>query len=232
MSAYDPKRTFGPDLKSRSAVVSGHGLMCYPFGRTHRRRPRGDLDSERFRPDPRTCWPAHGRLSLTPTGPALRRRWSLTGGAYPRGGSCDVQHEAPRVHHAARRRGGGVAARGARATAGDPRNRISQHQIGRYGCTIPSLVPSGVERSRLRRRSKPLRSSIAMRKVTSIDCLPWRPIWFVVRSPSLSRPAALRRHWRPRQRPPRSRLSSPQVTTRSKRALFTASIAQKAISPE
>ena len=34
------------------------------------------------------------------------------------GGSPHVRHEATRVHHAARRRGGGVAARGARAAAG------------------------------------------------------------------------------------------------------------------
>ena len=33
----------------------------------------------------------------------------------------------PRVHHAARRRGGGVAARGARAAAGDAGDWISGH---------------------------------------------------------------------------------------------------------
>ena len=36
---------------------------------------------------------------------------------------------APRVHHAARRRGGGVAARGARAAAGDAGDRVPQRHI-------------------------------------------------------------------------------------------------------
>ena len=35
-------------------------------------------------------------------------------------------HEAARVHHAARRRGGGVAACGARAAAGDAGDRVSR----------------------------------------------------------------------------------------------------------
>ena len=34
-----------------------------------------------------------------------------------------------RVHHAARRRGGGVAARGARAAAGDAGDRVSRRRI-------------------------------------------------------------------------------------------------------
>ena len=46
-------------------------------------------------------------------------------------GACDETHvptaTAARVHHAARRRGGGVAARGARAAAGDAGDRISRH---------------------------------------------------------------------------------------------------------
>jgi hypothetical protein len=33
------------------------------------------------RSDPRTCWPARGRLSVGPTGPAVDRRGPLLGGA-------------------------------------------------------------------------------------------------------------------------------------------------------
>ena len=36
---------------------------------------------------------------------------------------------AARVHHAARRRGGGVAARGARAAAGDAGDRVPQQLV-------------------------------------------------------------------------------------------------------
>jgi hypothetical protein len=42
------------------------------------------------------------------------------------GGSPHARHETPRVHHAARRRGGGVAARGACATAADAADWFSQ----------------------------------------------------------------------------------------------------------
>ena len=38
---------------------------------------------------------------------------------------------AARVHHAARRRGGGVAARGARAAAGDAGDRVPQQRLAR-----------------------------------------------------------------------------------------------------
>ena len=51
-------------------------------------------------------------------------------------GACDETHvptaTAPRVHHAARRRGGGVATRGARAAGGGP-------VIGFLGAELPQL---------------------------------------------------------------------------------------------
>src|SRR5262249_50621529 len=47
----------------------------------------------------------------------------------PTRSSNDREDEAPRVHHAARRRGGSVAARGARAAAGDAGDWVTQRQI-------------------------------------------------------------------------------------------------------
>src|SRR5262245_47493869 len=41
----------------------------------------------------------------------------------------EVQNEAARIHHPARRRGGDVAARGARAAAGDAGPRVSERQV-------------------------------------------------------------------------------------------------------
>ena len=55
---------------------------------------------------------------------------------------------APRVHHAARRRGSGVAARGARAAAGDAGDRVSQQPTARRGPEPSAGVSPGPERSR------------------------------------------------------------------------------------
>ena len=57
-----------------------------------------------------------------------------------------------RVHHAARRRGGGVAARGARAAGGDAGDRISPRCIVRGGRVVAGGTPPGLEGNRLRRR--------------------------------------------------------------------------------
>jgi hypothetical protein len=70
------------------------------------RPPRGTgtccPDSERFRLSHRTRRPVCGRLTMRQT---------------DSGGEAGVRRSAPRVHHASRRRGGGVAVRGA-CTAG------------------------------------------------------------------------------------------------------------------
>src|SRR6266516_8217776 len=62
--------------------------------------------------------------------PAARRRadhavrsWALAGAG---GRTARVRHETPRLIRAPRRRGGRMAARGARAAAGDAAGRISQ----------------------------------------------------------------------------------------------------------
>ena len=52
---------------------------------------------------------------------------------------------AARVHHAARRRGGRVAARGARAAAGDAGDRVSQYaDVGLTPCTLSSAFRQGL----------------------------------------------------------------------------------------
>src|SRR5262249_48605617 len=60
-----PKPSFWAGIPQRSADIIG----------TTYTPPSSNPEPERFRSDLRTCWPAHGRLSVTPTGPALRPRW-------------------------------------------------------------------------------------------------------------------------------------------------------------
>src|SRR5262249_3799512 len=66
------------------------------------------------------------RLVPLPTRGRSRMRESRTYGSGR--GACDETHvptaTAPRVHHAAGQRGGGLAARGARAAVGDARDRV------------------------------------------------------------------------------------------------------------
>ena len=49
--------------------------------------------------------------------------------------------ETTRVYHAARRHGGGVAARGTRAAAADAGNRIPQQLGARRSCTLFDRIP-------------------------------------------------------------------------------------------
>src|SRR5215510_10988547 len=86
-------------------------------------------DSEHFRCSPRTCRPLRDTLGAL--------RWHKAGGeARPH-----VRHETSRVHHAARRRGGGVAARGARAAArAEAADRLSQ--VDRIGSVAGILRES------------------------------------------------------------------------------------------
>jgi ABC transporter substrate binding protein len=72
------------------------------------------------------AWPFTGILQLS-WPPVIRRR-KMTEWVAP---CCRQSHETPRVHHAARRLGCGVAARGAGAAAGDGGDRIPQHQDAR-----------------------------------------------------------------------------------------------------
>src|SRR5258706_10088048 len=66
-------------IPSRSFYArSSHVLSFRSKAQRVRERP---IDSERFRSDPRTCWPARGRLSVGPTGPTVDRRGPLLGGA-------------------------------------------------------------------------------------------------------------------------------------------------------
>src|SRR5262245_34619074 len=72
----------------------------------------------------------------------------------PTRSSNDREDEATRVHHASRWRSGSVAARGARAAAGDAGDRVSQRRVGRWVRDLCACIPPGLERHRLRRRRK------------------------------------------------------------------------------
>src|SRR5262245_34154074 len=63
--------------------------------------------------------------------------------------SNPVSKEAPRVHHAARRRGCRVAACGRGAAAGDASDRIPQRRIARRLCGAGARLSPGPEGGRL-----------------------------------------------------------------------------------
>src|SRR5712692_7332909 len=62
------------------------------------------------------------------------------------------ENETAPVHHAARRRGGRLAARGARAAAGDAGDRRAARQLGGERHLPGGCLPAGPQRSWLRRR--------------------------------------------------------------------------------
>jgi hypothetical protein len=74
-----------------------------------------------------------------------------------------VRHEATRVHHAHRRRGS-VAARGARAAAGDAGSRVSWLYLGGYSrhSKIADGVPPSVEKRSCRRTSSATRAGLGL----------------------------------------------------------------------
>ena len=78
---------------------------------------------------------------------------------------------------AARRRGGGVAARGARAAAGDAGDRVSLAGVACELSTRRRRIPPRPAAKPATSRAKTSRSSIAGRKDHTIDCPNWRPIW-------------------------------------------------------
>ena len=86
---------------------------------------------------------------------------------------------AARVHHAARRRGGSVAARGARAAAGDAGDRVSrpQHRRTRSADRLRAFRQGLKETGYVEGENVDDRIPLG-EKVNSIDCRRWRPIWF------------------------------------------------------
>ena len=75
-----------------------------------------------------------------------------------------------RVHHAARRRSGGVAARGARAAGADAGCWLHEHQyFGRKCPGLISRVPPRSLRKPASSRAKTWRSNTAGRKADTID---------------------------------------------------------------
>ena len=85
---------------------------------------------------------------------------------------------AARVHHAARRRGG-VAARGARAAAGDAGDRISQRRSRPERRDLRRRVPPGPSESATSRASN-VAIEYRWAEVNTIGCRRWRPSWFAV----------------------------------------------------
>ena len=83
-----------------------------------------------------------------------------------------------------------MAARGARAAAGDAGDRVSQ-RADRSAMRRPLLAAfrQGLQRSRLRRGPRTSRSNTAGRRVNTIDCRRWRPIWSAAGGRDRSRPA-------------------------------------------
>src|SRR5262245_57071476 len=75
--------------------------------------------------------------------------WDSYGESRPK--TQERSHATARLHHAARRRGGRLAARGTRA-AGDTGGRVSQCQIARRICGGGGRVPQRHQRSWLHRR--------------------------------------------------------------------------------
>ena len=76
---------------------------------------------------------------------------------------------APRVHHAARRRGGGVAARGACAAAGDAGDRVSRPAGDRAERAVLDAFRA-VSPKPAMSKARTWRSSIAWRADNWIDC--------------------------------------------------------------
>jgi hypothetical protein len=71
-----------------------------------------------------------------------------------RGGSPHARHRTARVHHAARRRGGDVAARGAGAAIEDAGAWISRQRVGGWLYEHGSCRPQRLERGRLCREAE------------------------------------------------------------------------------
>src|SRR5438132_1579008 len=63
----------------------------------------------------------------------------------------DFFHRTARVNYAARRRGGGVAARGARAATGHAGNRVHERWLARSGGTLVGCISARLKRNRLHR---------------------------------------------------------------------------------
>ena len=91
-------------------------------------------------------------------------------------GACDETHvptaTTARVHHAARRRGGGVADRGARAAAGDAGDWVPRPRIARHFMCSDSARPK--ENGYVEGENVVV--EIAGPQINWIDCRRWQPI--------------------------------------------------------
>src|SRR5262249_16703299 len=115
--SYVRSRECGPSrcllpVRIKATITAPGELPDHPFQEMDQPRPAG---SEQFR-------------IVQRTGPSLRARLRVRETHRTGVGDTHVGHETARLHHAPRR-GGRVAARGARAAAGDAGDWIPQWQI-------------------------------------------------------------------------------------------------------
>ena len=136
-----------------------------------------------FRSVPRMADLSPGRLLMRQTACARRFLPAMIGGGTWEG--AHARHEAAGVRQPARRRGGGVAARGASAARrcrwsgffAAVRRELNAHLVTAFRQGLGE---------RLHRGSN-VRSNIAGRTVDRSGCRNWRPIWFANRWPSSPR---------------------------------------------
>ena len=150
-------------------------------------------------------------------------------------GACHEMHvptatQAPRVHHAARRRGGGMAARGARAAAGDAGGRVYPRRVGRCSRAMCAAFRKGLNET----------GYVEGQNVTveyhwldgQYDRLPSLMADLVRRRVAvIATPGSRLRRWRPKRRPRRFRSSSASAQTRSSLVSSPASPGRAATRP-
>ena len=174
MSVSGAKRTTGRLNRCLSLAANAEAVIRLGSKSAVQRSPGGIGANLRLD----DCCPKD--LPHPPAGCAANRtgRSGLIDGA--RGG-VPMSHEAARVHHAARRRGGSMAARGARAAAGDAGGRLSR---------IPDR-PDDPERAARISQGPEETGYVEGQNVTieyrwaenrSNGCRRWRPNWFAGRS--------------------------------------------------
>jgi hypothetical protein len=155
-----PQRTFAtspPRVRAAPATGARERPGCAAPGRTAPRLPVAPLELgvgvgksgfRTFQACPRTCRSLGGKLKVPQTDPTASSVLLIT-----RGREGHASYEAPRFHHAPRRRGC-VAARGTRAAAGHAGARIPACRFAGAGGDLRGRVPGRLELSRIRRRAE------------------------------------------------------------------------------
>src|SRR6516165_6707391 len=167
-------------------------------------------------------WSAYGKHLPLHTQGGSRMRESRTYGSVR--GACDETHVPTAtqagLHHAPRRRGGCVAARGARAAAVPVIGYFSGRSPASDGPMLSAFRQGFSETG-----------FVEGRKVGTSACRSWSTISFVAKLRLLSPVVARPRHRRPRRRPRLFQSSSISGATPWRRALSPVSADQEATSP-